>query len=683
MRGLKKCISAVLAAALVFTALPMDGLGQAQAAGSARDTAVDATVKVLPDKASPFNDTNGDGLGEFEGWGTSLCWWANRLGGDDVMAAKAAEAFFDKEKGLGLNIGRYNVGGGDHVVTPNDAAQKFGVEKQDGVLSYAGSEMKVKKESRFKDVAYTASDADFNFTAGQKVGTFDSVGYVNKIGEAAGSGDNLHYTVNVGKAAKYTVKMLWFHNSNTTRDVAIKVNGQQEYVVDNAGLLAGKVAQTSGNDGQSLFLATIRNVDLNQGANTIDVAGKNDWAPDFAKMLVVETSKEGVIPEGDPFIHGSHIKRSDSDMPGYWKDVTKIEITEDKPLTWWQENYARADEECGYAWNYDWSKDANQRNVLEKAKAASGAEFVAEAFSNSPPYFMTVSGCTSGAASGSSDNLRKDSYNAFAAYMADVIAHYAEAGIVDFTSATAMNEPFTSYWGAYSEKQEGCHFDQGDSESNMILAFQKALQEKAESTDNQNVKDVLNAIIISGTDETSIDTAIDSYNKLSSAAKKAIKRIDTHTYGGSKRAELSELAQKANKNLWMSEIDGASRAGMDAGEMAAGLGFAQRIITDINGLKSSAWIMWNAVDLNIDANNEFDADSLDDLKNMKNDSGEIMYDPENKGWWGIAIGDHNSHNLILTRKYYAYGQFSKYIRPGYTIMGTSDESNTHNISLSG
>ena len=60
MRGLKKCISAVLAAALVFTALPMDGLGQAQAAGSARDTAVDATVKVLPDKASPFNDTDGD-----------------------------------------------------------------------------------------------------------------------------------------------------------------------------------------------------------------------------------------------------------------------------------------------------------------------------------------------------------------------------------------------------------------------------------------------------------------------------------------------------------------------------------------------------------------------------------------------------------------------------------------------
>lgn len=155
MKGLKKGISAVLAAALVLTALPADGLSQARAAGKARDAvAADATVKVLPDKASPFNDTNGDGLGEFEGWGTSLCWWANRLGYDATMTQKAATAFFDKEAGLGLNIGRYNVGGGDNTgeiteVPANPKAQVFGVEKQEGVLDYAGTSMKVTKgESR-------------------------------------------------------------------------------------------------------------------------------------------------------------------------------------------------------------------------------------------------------------------------------------------------------------------------------------------------------------------------------------------------------------------------------------------------------------------------------------------------------------------------------------------------------
>ena len=68
MRGFKKGISAILAAALVLTALPVDGSSQAYAAGgTAKAVAQDATVKVLPDQASPFNDTDGDGLGEFEG----------------------------------------------------------------------------------------------------------------------------------------------------------------------------------------------------------------------------------------------------------------------------------------------------------------------------------------------------------------------------------------------------------------------------------------------------------------------------------------------------------------------------------------------------------------------------------------------------------------------------------------
>ena len=98
-------------------------------------------------------------------------------------------------------------------------------------------------------------------------------------------------------------------------------------------------------------------------------------------------------------------------------------------------------------------------NVLKAAAAASGQDFIAEAFSNSPPYFMTVSGCSSGNTDSNKDNLRADSVNAFAAYMADVIEHWQNNGIT-FQSATPMNEPYTNYWEANSNKQEGCHFDQ-------------------------------------------------------------------------------------------------------------------------------------------------------------------------------------------------------------------------------
>ena len=63
--------------------------------------------RLTPDNFAAING------GVFEGWGTSLCWWANRIGYSDVLAEKAAEAFCDPEKGLGLNILRYNIGGGD------------------------------------------------------------------------------------------------------------------------------------------------------------------------------------------------------------------------------------------------------------------------------------------------------------------------------------------------------------------------------------------------------------------------------------------------------------------------------------------------------------------------------------------------------------------------------------------
>ena len=107
MKGLKKKMAALTAAALCLTSMPLDGVQIVSAA-----TSIDSTVKLKPTEASIFNDTNGDGLGEFEGWGTSLCWWANRIGYSDKLTEEAAKLFFSPE-GLDMNIGRYNVGGGD------------------------------------------------------------------------------------------------------------------------------------------------------------------------------------------------------------------------------------------------------------------------------------------------------------------------------------------------------------------------------------------------------------------------------------------------------------------------------------------------------------------------------------------------------------------------------------------
>ncbi len=332
------------------------------------------------------------------------------------------------------------------------------------------------------------------------------------------------------------------------------------------------------------------------------------------------------IGGGDDPTH-DHITRTDSNMPGY-TSYNNGKVT------------------------YDWNADHNQRNVLLKAIEAAGDDMIVEMFSNSPPYYMTNSGCSSGGKDPNKNNLRDDCYDDFAEYFAEVCYHYETVWGVDIQSATPMNEPYTNYWSANSPKQEGCHFDQGTSQTNVILELEKSLNARG-----------LGDIILSGTDETSIDTQISSYQKLSGDAKAAIDRIDTHTYSGSKRTELKELAVSEGKNLWMSEVDGGSTAGTNAGQMGSALWLAQRITTDVNDLNASAWIMWQVIDNHISK----------DGYNGNKDSGMPN---TNGGFWGVAVADHDKDEIILTKKYYAFGQYSRYIRPGMTMLKSSGSTVT-------
>ena len=668
----KAVLSGVLSAAMILQPLSTVTVSAASA-GNTGARSADQTLKLKPSEASTFNDTNNDGLGEFQGWGTSLCWWANRVGGSSALTEASAKAFFSAD-GLNMNIGRYNVGGGDLTgevteVSPNEKADFYDLSNagsgETNNPTYSGSKMGAANYGDLANATYLYSDADFGLTKGYKVGSFQEMGWINQVGQTAGDGSNLVYTLSDKAAGTYTVKLLieYTTGSNDKRDAAVQVNGDKIYTVD-ADTVYNNTIAVSGNS--RLFVATISGVELQEGTNTIAIGGATGWLGNFVKMAVIKSGDEAKAPEGEEFLHASHIVRSDSEVPGYATDVTKIAVTEEKPESWWTENYARADFDCGYAWNYDWDADKNQINVLKAAIDAQGNDFIAEAFSNSPPYFMTESGCSSGNTNSSKDNLRADSVNAFAAYMADVIEHWNNNGI-KFQSTDPMNEPATSYWGANSNKQEGCHFDQGDSQSRILIALNQELEKKG-----------LGDIIISGTDETSIDDQISSYNKLSDEAKGVITRIDTHTYGGSNRAGLKSTAQEAGKNLWMSEVDGAYTGGTNAGQMSAAIGLAQRMMTDVNDMECSAWILWNAIDMHVDSSEDGQAwvskGSNNDYTSV--DAMEAAWkSTTSNGYWGLAAADHDNGELILSKKYYAYGQFSRYIRPGYTIIGSSDEDN--------
>ncbi len=387
---------------------------------------VDCNLVVSPDKAI---STNG---GKWQGWGTSLCWWANRIGYDKTLVKLAAETFFDPKDGLGLNIMRYNIGGGDDPT----------------------------------------------------------------------------------------------HN---------------------------------------------------------------------------------------------HITRTDSDVPG-WQTYDAL---------------------TGIAtWQYD--ADARQLAVMKAAYKAAGKDVILEMFSNSPPYFMTNSGCSTGSFNSVDNNLRDDCYRQFAHYMVGVADYVQKRMGLKVTSLSPMNEPNTNYWPAMNYKQEGCHFDAGGPQSRIIE--ETALELKRMHIDN---------IMVVGSDETNPGKQVEEWEKYSQGARDVLGRINVHTYGTNSIREMGQLAKRENINLWMSEVDGNGTLGR--GEMAAGLWLADKIISDIAALEPSAWVLWQVIDTHV---------SKEGYK------GRVDKGPLNRegGYWGTAWADHDAHTIELTQKYYALGQFSRYIRPGSTII---------------
>ncbi|MBR3816224.1 MAG: hypothetical protein IKJ27_05835 [Clostridia bacterium] len=325
------------------------------------------------------------------------------------------------------------------------------------------------------------------------------------------------------------------------------------------------------------------------------------------------------IGGGDDPAH-NHITRTDSDMPGWLKKDEKGELY------------------------YDHNADEYQLNVLKAAYEAAGKDAYVEAFSNSPPYFMTVSGCSSGGKSAIANNLKKSCVTDFAEYLAYVCKFINNELGIKISSLAAMNEPYTNYWRAYSPKQEGCHVSPGKMQSTLLCETARAMKNAGlVNTD------------ITASDETNTRLQLTACKKLSAEALCAVDRISTHTYSKA-TPKISEFAAKNGKPLWMTETDWSSAAGENAGEMGPALWLGSKIIEDLSTLKADAWVIWQIVAAYI-SQKEYkgrrDMASLPDLS---------------KGYWGTAFADTDREEIYLTQKYYAFGQFSRYIRPGSRLI---------------
>lgn len=285
---------------------------------------------------------------------------------------------------------------------------------------------------------------------------------------------------------------------------------------------------------------------------------------------------------------------------------------------------------------WDWEADPGQRWMLQAA-IARGANRL-EAFSNSPPYWMTLSRCVSGNVDPNQDNLDPEHFRDFAAYLAEVTRHFRDTWGVTFQTLDPFNEPFTNYWKA-GGKQEGCHFER-NSQATMIKLLRAELDARG-----------LAATQISAADETNYDRAIGTFESYDRETRALVAQINAHAYATERRSELRDLAKASGKVLVMSEVDGAGGTDHDHAAIVPALELADRIIGDLQELRPARWIFWQAVE---------------------DEAGQVA---ANKNW-GLIHADLQgaTHAYSLTKKYYAMAQFSKFIRQGQVLLSTGDEN---------
>jgi O-glycosyl hydrolase len=274
---------------------------------------------------------------------------------------------------------------------------------------------------------------------------------------------------------------------------------------------------------------------------------------------------------------------------------------------------------------YDWTADAYQRQMIADLTARSGGSALAwEAFANSPPHWMTKSGCAAGSADGS-DNLKPEYFDDFADYLTEVVRKFRDSWGITFRTVAPFNEPSARWW-MQGKNQEGCGFL--NDQPRMVKLLGESLKAKGLST------------AVSVSDENSLAEAITSLGKFDDSAMSFVSQINAHSYNGKvRRKDFAAAAAPRGKRVWQSESGPLTWPGGD--QMDVSLWMADVIIRDILDMRVNAWLDWQVID---------------------------------GGVWGSIHADYEDQSALPNKRYFMHAGFSRFIRPGSTIIESGTDS---------
>lgn len=303
------------------------------------------------------------------------------------------------------------------------------------------------------------------------------------------------------------------------------------------------------------------------------------------------------------------------DMDGFWRD-------------WFSTDPESA--------SYDWTRDARQRAVLSSLRERGvTVEFV----SHAPMWWMMDSRSSAGG------QLQTWNRRDHARYLATVVQQARTRWGVQVQSITPFNEPTAGWWN-YPVEQEGANIP--------IDAQAEILGYLREELDMRGLTDVT----IAASDENTVKQALATYQALSRryvtvrgqsvSAASLVGKVNVHGYDGLQpwrddQARRDLRRGVGDKRLWVSEYGDTERSG---------LLLAQSILADINQLRATAWLYWQPLE-------PFSAWGL-----VNGQYG----DPADEG------APHRGQPLWLYKKYPVFAQFTRFLRPGYQLIGSSDGS---------
>ena len=312
-----------------------------------------------------------------------------------------------------------------------------------------------------------------------------------------------------------------------------------------------------------------------------------------------------------------------------------------------------------YSDKEDWDKiDLGQRYFLKKAKELGVNIF--EAFSNSPPVNMTVSGGVEGHKYRCRNNLKSDKIDDFSNYLINVTTYLKQHDDIPFKSISPMNEPSGPGW-IVGSGQEGCFYGFLGIRIKLIKAIYKKLHDSDPILYRPKLNREQNTLCISACEENNMLQAlfgilinpfiwkyIDQYNvhryRIGNALKFNTFNLEDNNV--LRKIIYIIMGKCLKKKIWMSEWGMGKKT--DEGDWDTVCHFADSLIDDLNYLKPIAWVYW-----------------------------QVIEDFSGNGWGCLQIPFDNPtiESIVYTVQFTTFQHFTHFIKKGCKLLNLKNPKN--------